>query len=135
VAVTVWVFDVDGTLIDSLSGTSLRPGAEALLTGLRAAGRQAVLWSAGGTGYARDRAAEHGIEHLFHLFAEKGERDADGRYLPTFLDGCDTAVFVDDRPEDMPVAAAVITVSPYIADNPHDRGLATALGRSDVRAP
>ena len=32
-----WVFDVDGCLVDSLTGTSLRPGARELLARLRAA--------------------------------------------------------------------------------------------------
>ena len=37
------------------------------------------------------------------------------------------AVFVDDRPEDMPVGAAVIAVSPYLAHNPHDTGLSVVV--------
>ena len=44
----VWVFDVDGCLVDSLTGTSLRPGAATLLAGLRARGRTVIVWSAGG---------------------------------------------------------------------------------------
>ena len=34
-----WVFDVDGTLVDSLTGTSLRPGALTLLERIKAAAR------------------------------------------------------------------------------------------------
>src|SRR5581483_7077971 len=35
VAAAVWVFDVDGCIVDSLTGTSLRPGARELLEHLR----------------------------------------------------------------------------------------------------
>jgi hypothetical protein len=38
-------------------------------------------------------------------------------------------VFVDDRPEDMPVGADIIAVFPYLAMNPHDRGLSEAMRR------
>ncbi len=49
-----WVFDVDGCLVDSLTGTSLRPGAQDIVMRLAAQGR-VLLWSAGGEGYARAR--------------------------------------------------------------------------------
>jgi hypothetical protein len=42
----------------------------------------------------------------------------------------DTVVFVDDRPEDLPEAADVLRVSPYIAANEHDRGLAPVAHRA-----
>lgn len=119
----VWVFDVDGTLVDSLTGSSLRPGAEALLRRLREQGHRVLLWSAGGADYARRRAEEQGLAALFDGFHAKVDRDTHGRYLPDFLDGALAAVFVDDRPEDMPVGAAVVAVSPYLAANPHDRAL------------
>jgi hypothetical protein len=38
-------------------------------------------------------------------------------------------VFVDDRPEDMPVGADVIAVSPYLSHNVHDRGLDVVAAR------
>jgi long-chain acyl-CoA synthetase len=123
----VCIFDVDGTLVDSLTGTSLRPGSVELLTRLRAAGHVTILWSAGGATYARERAGEHGVVALFDAFHPKDERDAEGRYRPAFIPGLDSAVFIDDRPEDMPVGAHVIAVSPYIAHNPHDRGLAKVV--------
>ena len=127
----VCVFDVDGTLIDSLTGTSLRPGSVELLTDLRRAGYATILWSAGGASYAWDRAREHGIAELFDSFQPKEERDTEGRYRSTFIPGLDRAVFIDDRPEDMPVGANVIAVSPYIAHNPHDRGLAKVVALVD----
>ena len=56
-AVDCWVFDVDGCLVDSLTGTSLRPGARELLAHL-GRDRLVILWSAGGDGYARSRAEQ-----------------------------------------------------------------------------
>jgi hypothetical protein len=119
----VCVFDLDGCLIDSLTGTSLRPGADELLMGLRKQECVVLLWSAGGAAYARRRAEEHGIDGLFQGFFDKETRDDAGRYVPGFLPDVGAVVFVDDRPEDMPVGADVLAVSPYIADNPHDRAL------------
>ena len=60
----VWAFDVDGCLVDSLSGSSLRPLADDVLTALHAAGATLVLWSAGGQAHARAMATRHGFAHL-----------------------------------------------------------------------
>jgi long-chain acyl-CoA synthetase len=123
-APTHWVFDVDACLIDSLTGTSLRPGARVLLEHLRSQGHQVILWSAGGDAYAQRRASSLGVGDLFDGFYSKEERDEHGRYRTGhFLPEDHTAVFVDDRPQDMPLGASVVAVSPYLADNPHDRGL------------
>jgi phosphoglycolate phosphatase-like HAD superfamily hydrolase len=125
------VFDVDGCLVDSLSGTSLRPGTAALLEALRTRGVRTVLWSAGGADYARDRVAARGVAELFDDFADKDGRDSAGRYLTDhFLGDLTSVVFVDDRPEDMPLGAEVLAVAPYLSDNPHDRGLEAALHRA-----
>jgi long-chain acyl-CoA synthetase len=130
---TVWVFDVDGCLIDSLTGTSLRPGTLDLLHHLRSRACTVLLWSAGGADYARRRAAEQGVEDLFDGFHTKSRRDSKGRYIPDeFLVSTAAAVFVDDRPEDMPDGAEVIGVSPYLVHNPHDRGLAPATARAGI---
>mgnify|MGYP006275240457 CR=1 FL=1 len=117
-----FAFDVDGTLIDSLSGTSLRPGTTELIDRLSSTGHRVVLWSAGGATYAAERAATHGIEA--DAFFDKDLRDADGRYVATALslEGAEV-IFIDDRPEDMPRDATVIALSPYLSHNPHDRGL------------
>jgi hypothetical protein len=129
----VWVFDVDGCLIDSLTGSSLRPGSREPLAHLRDRGCTLVLWSAGGAEYARQRAQEQGVVAFFSHFHDKDGRDAAGRYLTDrFLDSLDAVVFVDDRPEDLPVAAEVVAVAPYLADNPHDRGLAPAERRAGL---
>jgi hypothetical protein len=125
-----WVFDVDGCLIDSLSGTSLRPGAVDVLERLRVCGHAVVLWSAGGADYAHARAREHSIAHLCDAFHDKAERDAAGRYRPNaFVTDLASAVFVDDRPEDLPIGAEVVAVSPYLAPNAHDRAFAAVLQR------
>jgi long-chain acyl-CoA synthetase len=118
-----WVFDVDGCLVDSLSGTSLRPGAREILEHL--AGRTRVfLWSAGGDSYARARAEQFRVDHLLSGYFSKEGRDADGCYLTTHLPVCrGSAVFVDDRPEDLAEDVEVLTVSPYLTEDPHDRGL------------
>jgi len=121
----VWVFDVDGTLIDSLTGTSLRPGALELLASLRSHGRTTLLWSAGGASYARRRASEHRITHLVQGFHGKGQRGSDGRYVPSFLDDPARATFVDDRPDDLPIGSDVRAVSCYIVPDPHDSGLSS----------
>jgi FMN phosphatase YigB (HAD superfamily) len=127
----VWVFDVDGCLIDSLTGTSVRPGALKLLTELRSRGCQLLLWSAGGADYAHERAREHGLADFFDAFHDKEGRDADGRYIADALcTDLGRVVFVDDRPEDMPLGADVVAVAPYLVDNPYDRALAAVTRRA-----
>ncbi len=130
-AADLWIFDVDACLVDSLTSTSVRPGATALLGHLRAAGAGVVLWSAGGDDYAGQRAVDLGFDHLIDVFAGKDERGPDGRYVADHIlagrAGTTRVVFVDDRPEDMPLGATVVAVSPYIAPNTHDRGLAPVM--------
>jgi phosphoglycolate phosphatase-like HAD superfamily hydrolase len=131
--VQIWVFDVDGCLVDSLTGTSLRPGAHEVLARLRGARRTTVLWSAGGAEYAEARAERLGIHELFDAFHGKEERGSDGRYLTHVIAAdLDAVVFVDDRPEDLPAGADVVRVSPYIAPNEHDRGLAPVARRVGI---
>jgi long-chain acyl-CoA synthetase len=131
-AADCWVFDVDGCLIDSLTGTSLRPGARELLASL--AGRARVLlWSAGGDAYARARAEQFQMDHLVNGYFSKDGRDAEGRYQTTHLPlGSGHVVFVDDRPEDLADELEVIAVSPYLSDDPHDRGLRAAARRAGL---
>jgi hypothetical protein len=122
-----WIFDVDGCVIDSLTGTSLRPGARDLLLHLSAASATVVWWSAGGEDYARRRAKQLGVDHLVDEFGAKTNRGQDGRWDAAHVTAeSDSAVFVDDRPEDLPVGAVVVSVRPYISHNPHDRGLSEA---------
>src|SRR5580704_18092365 len=96
-----WVFDVDGCLVDSLTGSSLRPGARELLAHLAGRGTRAILWSAGGDEYPRPRAQQFEVDEFVDEFRPKAVRDRDGDYITAHL-GVETGhgVFVDDRPED-----------------------------------
>jgi phosphoglycolate phosphatase-like HAD superfamily hydrolase len=134
-AADCWVFDVDGCLVDSLTGTSLRPGARELLDAL--AGRARVLlWSAGGDTYARARAEQFQVDHLVNGYFSKEGRDAAGCYLTAHLPlGPGPVVFVDDRPEDLTVDLDVLAVSPYLSDDPHDRGLRAVARRAGLPLP
>ena len=126
----VWAFDVDGCLVDAISGTSLRPLARPILEQLRAQGSVVVLWSAGGGDYARRRAVDHGIDDLILAFYGKDERGGDCRYLVDHLAvEHRPSVCVDDQPEDLPADVDAVGVSPYLAHNPHDLGLAAVLER------
>jgi phosphoglycolate phosphatase-like HAD superfamily hydrolase len=126
--VSVWAFDVDGCIVDSLTGGSVRPGTVEILERLRAEGHVVVLWSAGGSTYAQGRAEQHGFAHLINAAYGKLARDADGRWsMADFAADHRPEVLVDDRPEDAPRALEVIGVSPYIAPDEHDRGLDRVL--------
>jgi hypothetical protein len=127
-----WVFDLDGCLIDSLTGTSLRPGARELLEHLGRCSR-VVLWSAGGDDYARDRAKQFGVDGHVSAYFSKDGRDDGGNYRTGHLEvDVGTTVFVDDRPEDLAVDLDVVAVSPYLAPDPHDRGLVSAARRAGL---
>jgi long-chain acyl-CoA synthetase len=119
-----WIFDVDGCLIDSLTGSSLRPGARDILEHLSAEGHQVILWSAWGDTYAASRAEEFGVHHFVDGFFSKDGRDAAGCYRTAHLPTIGRhAVFVDDRPEDLDGVLDVLAVSPYLSEDPFDRGL------------
>jgi long-chain acyl-CoA synthetase len=126
----VWAFDVDACLVDSITGTSLRPLARPVLESLRAQGATVVLWSAGGGEYAQRRAVAVGIDDLVHACYDKDGRGADGRWTTAHLpEEHRPDVCVDDRPEEIPSDVDSIGVSPYLAPNPHDVGLADLLAR------
>ncbi|MEU9024452.1 AMP-binding protein [Actinomadura sp. NPDC048394] len=127
---TAWLFDVDGTLLDSVTGTSLRPLARELLSGLAERGVPVLLWSAGGADYARRRADGAGIAGYVAAVHEKERRDGDGRWvLPDLPPEHTPAVLVDDQPDELPPAGEVLGVSPYVGPNPRDTGLASLLAR------
>jgi phosphoglycolate phosphatase-like HAD superfamily hydrolase len=131
-----WVFDVDGCLVDSLTGTSLRPGALDLLEHLAQSGRHIILWSAGGDAYARARAEQFGVDHLVSGYFAKDGRDDEGCYLTAHLPLQDRqAVFVDDRPDDLARDLDVVAVSPYLSDDPHDHGLQHVARRAGLVEP
>ena len=131
-----WVFDVDGCLVDSLTGGSLRPGARGLIEHVARSGGRVVLWSAGGEVHARARAEAFGLGHLVSGYFSKDGRDAAGAYRTAHLPvrGWRT-VFVDDHPEDLAGDLEVLAVSPYLSDDPHDRGLRAASRRAGLPWP
>jgi long-chain acyl-CoA synthetase len=125
-----WVFDVDGCLVDSLSGTSLRPGARRLLEYLSRRRCTVLLWSAGGASYAQSRAEAFDLAGLVTSCHAKGGRDASGSYETGHLPlGDARVVFVDDHPEDLSALLDVMPVSPYLSHDPYDRGLEAVLRR------
>jgi long-chain acyl-CoA synthetase len=125
-----WVFDVDGCLVDSTTGTSLRPLTAELLVAVRERGISVVLWSAGGDEYARRRATQFGLEDQVAGCYGKDQRGRDGRWLVDHIRADHQPVlFVDDRPEELPVGVEAVGVRPYLGASPHDRGLAPLLER------
>jgi long-chain acyl-CoA synthetase len=128
ISTPVWAFDVDGCLVDSLTGTSLRPGAVEVLSRIRATGAIVLLWSAGGREHATSRARELGFAYLIDAVYAKEIRGPDGRWSTANLpSGHQPDAFVDDWPDEAPVTGRLVAVTPYIAPNPHDRGLAPLL--------
>ncbi len=130
----VWAFDVDGTLIGSIRGGSLRPGTAELLLALAARSVICVLWSAGGAEYARRRATQHQIDRHFVAFYGKGERDLRDRYSSDHFDAAhQPTVFIDDSPIDLPLGARIFTVTQFLGNNPADRVLFGLLDDLDRR--
>jgi long-chain acyl-CoA synthetase len=132
-AADCWIFDVDGCLVDSLTGSSLRPGALRLLEHLAAHRRTVLLWSAGGAAYARAVAEAFDLDGLVTGYHGKDRRDAVGSYETGRLPlGNGHAVFIDDHPEDLSDQLDVIGVSPYLSHDPHDLGLNEVLRRAGL---
>ena len=124
-----WVFDVDGCLVDGLTGCSLRPGTFELLASVRQADHVALLWSAGGADYARMRAEQHAIDGWFAGFFGKDQRDQTGHYVVDHLDASGPFVFVDDHPEDLDASHQLIGVPSYLRDDAHDHALQPLIDR------
>lgn len=137
---TAWVFDVDGSIIDALSGNVLRPRTRDVFLALRGRGHDIVLWSAGGDDYARRKARQHGLDDLVAAYHDKSERDADGCWIAdAILQVYDVEAFVDDLPHELPrrlpSGSRVVAVRPFIGGSPHDRGLRDALGPLGIHIP
>jgi hypothetical protein len=135
VTAEAWVFDVDGCLVDSTTGTSLRPLTAELLAAVRERGISVVLWSAGGDRYAWRRVTQFGLGGQVAGCYGKDRRGADDRWVIDHIRADHRPVlFVDDRPEELPAGVDVVGVRPYLGASPHDRGLAPLLERVlDVR--
>jgi long-chain acyl-CoA synthetase len=122
-----WAFDLDGCLVGTLAPDDLRPLARELLESVRSSGATLVVWSAGGTEYARRIAARTGIADLVDGFYDK-LRGRDGKWpLEVFPPDLVPIVCVDDDPEDVPEGIRVLAVTPYLGRRPHDRGLETIV--------
>lgn len=131
-----WVFDVDATLVDAMTGSSLRPGARQILEHLRSSAVRVIWWSAGGEDHARRRAAATGVSELVDEFHAKKERGCDGRYRTDhFLAEGSRPIFVDDSPADLPAGGLRIAVFPYISASFHDRGLAPVARAAGLVKP
>jgi long-chain acyl-CoA synthetase len=125
-----WLFDVDATLIDGVSGSHLRPHARTLLELLRVRGVRVLLWSSGGAEYALRRARQHAVDHLVEGAFSKRRRDPSGPWdLPAELRDAPPDVMVDDVPAELPLAGEVVSVRPYLGHNPHDDVLAGLVQR------
>ena len=125
-----WLFDVDATLIDGVTGSHLRPHARPLLELLRDRGVRVLLWSSGGADYALRRARQHAVDHLVDGAFGKRRSDPAGRWeLPPELRDDPPDVLVDDVPAELPAAGEIVPVRPFLGPNPHDSGLAALLDR------
>jgi hypothetical protein len=124
-----WLFDLDGCLVDSFDGTSLRPLALELIERLLQQGHSVDIWSAGGAEYAERVARRVGISHLIGTFWTK-DRGSSGKWtLPDDLAGS-KIVCVDDQPDGVPLGVEKIAVFPYLGPNPHDQVLRKLLDRA-----
>jgi phosphoglycolate phosphatase-like HAD superfamily hydrolase len=124
-----WLFDLDGCLVDSFDGTSLRPLARELIETLLQQGHSVDIWSAGGAEYAERVARRVGISHLIGTFWTK-DRGSSGKWtLPQDLTGRQI-VCVDDQPDGVPLGVEKIAVFPYLGPNPHDQVLRKLLDRA-----
>jgi long-chain acyl-CoA synthetase len=123
-----WALDLDGSLVDLLTSTSLRPGARELITLLCGAGVRVVLWSAGGSGYAQERARRLGLAPYVSAYYDKVRSGPERPWHVDHMSPADRpSVCVDDQPEYCPPSARVIAVRPYISQDASDTGLAAAF--------
>jgi hypothetical protein len=130
----LWLFDLDGCLVDSFDGTNLRPLARELLEALLRQGHGVDIWSAGGAEYAERVATRVAIDHLIGSFWTK-ERGPSGKWsLPQELAGL-RVVCVDDQPDGVPQGVEKIAVFPYLGPNPHDQVFRKLLDRALFSAP
>ena len=126
---TVWLFDIDGTIVDSFDAQHLRPLVTELFAAIRANGATVAVWSAGGIRHATRVLARHGLAEQVEACFDKAVDDGGMWVLPTELDaGGTTVVCVDDQPAQLPLAIdRHIIVFPYLGADPHDRALLDAL--------
>lgn len=111
-----------------MTGTSLRPGARRLLTLLSTAGVRVVVWSAGGSAYAKDRCERHHLTSFIDAYHDKVRVGVGEPWVLDEIPLLDRPwVCLDDQPEHCPHTTQVIAVRPYISPDPRDVGLDHAL--------
>jgi long-chain acyl-CoA synthetase len=125
---TVWLFDLDGCLVDSLTASHVRPHAKRLLDALIADGVEVRIWSAGGADYAREVASRVGLADRVTSFHDKVRLPTGHWQLPDLAQPV-RLVCVDDQPEGVPPEVHTIAVHPYIGEHRHDRTFARLLDR------
>ena len=127
----IWLFDIDGTLVDSFDAEHLRPLVIELLAAVRARGASIFAWSAGGAAHAQRVVDRHGLSATVDGCHDKVV-GADGRWDVQHIPGGSaiSITCVDDQPDRLPRDARSIGVFPYLRPDPHDRGLAGALANA-----
>jgi hypothetical protein len=126
----VWLFDLDGCLVDSFAATDLRPMAHDALGAVRAAGARVVLWSAGGVDYALRVAERLGIHVHFDDVLAK-QRGTDGRWLLDASLASAAVTCVDDQPDGLPEGVRAVGLFPYVGPNANDRALQEVIDLVD----
>lgn len=130
-----WVFDVDGCLVDEITGSTLRPLATDVFEALERTGVDIVVWSAGGADYARRRLAQFGLEDRVASFHGKLVRTSGGHWSTVEISARRRPrLFVDDRPGDLAPDVPVLAVPPYLGGSRHDRGLRAVLEAAQASA-
>jgi hypothetical protein len=122
-----WAFDVDGSLVDLMTGRTLRPHAVELISHLIAADVPVLVWSAGGADYARRTLAGTPFADAVVGYYDK-IAGPDGRWrLDVFDPHPRPVVCVDDDTTCLPDGPRVLAVWPFISPNPHDHRLLDVL--------
>lgn len=127
---SIWAFDIDGTVIGAIRSDVLRPGVVEVFQAIHQSGSRVVLWSAGGSEYAERMATNHGITEMVSGYFEKPDRMGSAHYTIEHIpESHRPSVFVDDSPSDLPPHWDVIAVDQFMGSNLHDRGLDVVMQR------
>jgi hypothetical protein len=124
-----WLFDVDGTLVDSFDAEHLRPLVRDVFGVLHARGECIAVWSAGGVDHARNVMVRHRLDHHICAFHDK-VIGIDGFWMLAHIRGSGSIVCVDDQPSLLPTDGERLIVFPYLRANAHDRAFVEVLARA-----
>lgn len=109
---------VDGTIIDSLTGRSVRPGTADVLSCVWAQGCSAC--SGAPVGAAMRAGVPSSTASAISSSACTPNSATTGHLAATFLADPSSATFVDDRPEDLCDVWQIQSVTPSVAHDPYD---------------